>query len=99
MNAEVERQMAALARQEGFYPEIARQNRWEGESLVRIFFSENGAVLAVRIEESSGIPVLDDAALKAARALKSLPAEGLELDSLLLPVRFQLRPIPKNISE
>ncbi|MDR3055569.1 MAG: TonB family protein [Zoogloeaceae bacterium] len=81
-------QLDQLARQEGFYPLEAIQNRWQGEAWVQIFLDAGGNVIAARIEEGSGFPILDAAALKAARALKSLPADGLE--SAILPVRFRL---------
>ncbi|GHT91233.1 hypothetical protein FACS1894101_3850 [Betaproteobacteria bacterium] len=71
-----------------YYPLEAIQNRIQGEAFVQIFLDENGHVIAARIEESSGYPILDTAALKAARALRSLPADGLE--SVVLPVRFRL---------
>lgn len=86
--ASARRQLNRLARQEGFYPLEAIENRWQGEAWVQIFLDENGHVIAARIEESSGYPILDAAALKAARALKALPADGLE--SVVLPVRFRL---------
>jgi protein TonB len=86
--ASARRQLDHLARQEGFYPLEAIQNRWQGEAWVQIFMDDNGHVIAARIEESSGYPILDAAALKAARALSALPADGLE--SVVLPVRFRL---------
>jgi protein TonB len=86
--AAAQRQLDRLAQEEGFYPLEAIENRWQGETWVEVFFDENGHVIAARMEESSGYPILDEAALKAARALKSLPADGL--DSVILPVRFRL---------
>ncbi|MDR2365375.1 MAG: TonB family protein [Zoogloeaceae bacterium] len=71
-----------------FYPLEAIRNGLEGEALVRIFLDENGNVIAARLEISSGQPILDAAAVNAARRLKSLSRDGL--DSALLPVRFRL---------
>lgn len=82
-------QIAELARQEGFYPLEAIQNRWQGEAWVRIFLDAQGQVIAARIETSSGHAILDEAALRAARSLKSLPANGLE--DATLPIQFRLR--------
>jgi protein TonB len=82
------RQLDKLIRQEGFYPLEAVENGWEGEAWVQIFLDERGNVIAARIEEKSAHPILDEAALRAARALKGLPANGLE--SVVLPVRFRL---------
>jgi protein TonB len=81
-------QLAHLARQEGFYPLEAIEQGWQGEAWVRIFLDEQGQVIAARIEQGSGYPLLDQAALRAARALRSLPADGLE--EAVFPVRFRL---------
>ncbi|MDR1349956.1 MAG: TonB family protein [Zoogloeaceae bacterium] len=84
--------LTASARQQlnrlDFYPLEAIQNGWQGEAWVRIFLDENGNVIAARLEASSGYPLLDAAAVNAARSLKSLSHNGL--DSALLPVRFKL---------
>jgi protein TonB len=71
-----------------FYPLEAIQNGWQGEAWVQIFLDEEGNVIAARLEASSGYPLLDAAAVNAARRLKSLTHAGL--DSTILSVRFQL---------
>ena len=81
-------QLERIVRQEGFYPEEAIAQGLEGETWIRIFLDENGNVIAARTERSSGFPILDRAAEKAARALKSLPADGL--GDAVLPVIFRL---------
>jgi protein TonB len=84
--------LAASAQQQlrrmDFYPLKAIQNGWQGEAWVQIFLDDDGNVIAARLETSSGYPLLDAAAVNAARSLKSLPNSGL--DSALLPVRFRL---------
>lgn len=85
---EAQKQLARMARKEGFYPLEAINKGWQGEILVQIFLDANGHVVAARVENSSGYPILDEAALKAARALKSLPAEGVE--DAFLTVSFRL---------
>jgi protein TonB len=84
--------LTASARQQlgslDFYPLEAIQNGWQGEAWVQIFLDENGNVIAARLEASSGYPLLDDAAVNAARRLRSLSHNGL--DSAILPVRFKL---------
>jgi len=57
--------------------------------LVLLVLDGNGQVGAARIEQSSGYPILDDAALRAVRSLQSLPADAPR--QALLPVRFRLR--------
>lgn len=71
-----------------FYPLEAIQNGWQGEAWVQIFLDADGNVIAARLETSSGYPLLDAAAVNAARSLKSLLHSGL--DSAILPVRFRL---------
>jgi protein TonB len=66
----------------------------EGTVLLRVTIGTNGRVEAVEIEESSGFPRLDQAALKAIRAWRFAPATrgGQAVASwVTVPVTFQLR--------
>jgi protein TonB len=72
-----------------FYPIEAIQRGLEGEVLVMLFLDAAGNALAARVETSSGHVVLDEAAVAAARTLKSLPASAPR--EALVPVRFRLR--------
>ena len=71
------------------YPPEAIERGLQGEALVLLFLDAAGNAIAARIESSSGHGILDDAALRAARALRSLPAGAPR--EVLLPVRFRLR--------
>ena len=72
-----------------FYPQEAIARGLEGEVLVLIIIDEDGRVTAARVEQGSGHRLLDDAALRAVRSLRSLPADAPR--EALLPVRFRLR--------
>ena len=72
-----------------FYPAEAIARGLEGEVLVLMVIDENGSVVATRVEQGSGHPILDDAAQRAVRSLRSLPADAPR--EALLPVRFRLR--------
>ena len=85
----IREQFSAQHRDGLFYPEEAIRRGLEGEALVLLMLDESGQVVAARIEESSGHPLLDEAALRAVRRLRSLPADA-PLESLL-PVRFQIK--------
>ena len=85
----VVRQFAAQQREGLFYPEAAIRQGLEGEPLVLLVLDETGSVIAARIEQSSGHAILDQAALRAVRALRSIPADAPR--EVLLPVRFRLR--------
>ena len=71
------------------YPREAIEQGIEGEATVLLFLDERGDAIAARLEASSGSALLDDAAVRAARSLRSLPA-GAPREALL-PVRFRLR--------
>jgi periplasmic protein TonB len=85
----IREQFSAQQRDGLFYPEAAIQQGLEGEALVLLLLDPTGSVVAARIEESSGHALLDDAALRAVRRLRSLPADAPS--ESLLPVRFTLR--------
>lgn len=72
-----------------FYPAEAIAQGLEGEVLVLMLLDNDGQVAASRVEQSSGYKILDNAALQAVRALRSVPADAPR--ETLLPVRFRLR--------
>ena len=71
------------------YPPEAIERGLQGEALVLLFLDAAGNAIAARIESSSGHGILDEAALRAVRSLRSLPAGAPR--EVLLPVRFRLR--------
>jgi protein TonB len=71
------------------YPPEAVERGLQGEALVLLFLDGGGDVIAARLENSSGHALLDEAALRAARRLRALPASAPR--EALLPVRFRLR--------
>lgn len=86
---EIRQQFRKQHERKEFYPAEAIAQGLEGEALVLLILDTSGQVSAARIEESSGHRILDDAALRAVRALRSLPADAPR--ETLLPVRFRLR--------
>jgi len=86
---EIHRQLRKQQAQGLFYPAEAIAQGLEGEVLVLMILGENGQVAAARVEHGSGYRLLDDAALRAVRSLRSLPADAPR--ETLLPVRFSLR--------
>ncbi|MBS1188401.1 MAG: TonB, C-terminal [Rhodocyclaceae bacterium] len=87
--AEVKKQLKELDKRGLFYPEEAVAQGLEGEAVVLLILDESGNPVAARIEQSSGYKILDDAALRAVRSLRSLPAAAPR--ETQLPVRFRLR--------
>lgn len=75
------------------YPDIARQNRWEGTVLLKLTIDAQGRVTTVQVVTSSGFPVLDAEAATAVRIWRGEPAtrDGVAIESEeYLPVRFKL---------
>jgi protein TonB len=76
------------------YPVVARRRGLEGDTVLRLRVDERGAVAEVHVETSSGHPILDRAAMDAARAWRFAPGlrDGRpEPRWIRLPVRFRLR--------
>ncbi len=72
-----------------YYPPEAIDQGWEGEVRLLLRLTEEGRILSVSVAASSGFPVLDQAALAAARAMGQIPEVGVK--ELLLPVIFRLQ--------
>ena len=75
------------------YPEELWDAGVEGETILEILVSEEGAVDSVFVEESSGYAAFDSSAVEGARMLRFEPARRGD-DSVsvrvLLPVQFHL---------
>lgn len=85
----VRQHLHELQKRGQFYPQEAIARGQQGEVLVLLLLDENGQVTAARVEQGSGYPLLDAAALQAVRSLSALPADAPR--QTLLPVRFKLR--------
>jgi len=75
------------------YPRLARQNRWEGTVRLRARISPAGTVEEVGLEQSSGYPLLDRAALAGVRRWRFSPASrnGVPVPcDVSIPVAFRL---------
>jgi len=75
------------------YPAVARRRGYEGEVVLRLAIDADGNVLDVTIARPSRYPVLDRAALRAARQWRFSPArrDGLPVAATKqVPVEFRL---------
>jgi periplasmic protein TonB len=75
------------------YPEELWDAEVQGETVLRLFVNQQGAVDTVQVERASGYESFDSAAVRGARDLRFQPAvRGEEPVSVwvLLPVRFDL---------
>ena len=76
------------------YPAALYSQRVQGNVTLRLFIDRDGRVLpeSTRVEESSGYPSLDSAAVKGSHELRFVPAKrhGEPMDvSILFPVYFR----------
>jgi protein TonB len=72
---------------------LARQNGWEGTTLVRVEILTDGLTGMVEVVGSSGHRVLDEAAVEAVRAARFEPArlEGVPTVCWVeVPITFRL---------
>jgi protein TonB len=76
------------------YPVMARMNRWEGRVVLRAVIKDDGQVLMVNVQESSGRLILDNDAmetLKKASPLKLDHPLGKPQVAILMPISYSLR--------
>ncbi|WP_414472897.1 TonB family protein [Microvirga sp. M2] len=87
--------VAASLRNRLRYPDRARSQSTTGIALVRFSMDRSGRILGAALVRSAGHPVLDEAALAAARPGSSLPAAPDALPqqqfTFTVPLRFHLR--------
>jgi protein TonB len=76
------------------YPAIARRRGYEGTVLVEVLVNRDGRVEDLRLSQSSGYPVLDQAAMNSMRGWLFEPAtindKKVEM-WVKVPVRFHLK--------
>jgi APA family basic amino acid/polyamine antiporter len=72
------------------YPPRARRMGWEGRVALAFVLLAEGSVRDLRVAQTSGYPLLDDAALAAVERASPFPAPGVTV-RVLIPVTFQLR--------
>jgi protein TonB len=76
-----------------YYPDASRRNNEEGRALVHICVDTRGRVTDANVSSSTGHPMLDDAAVKLAKAYRFKPAmqSGHAVSQCTgLPIKFEL---------
>jgi TonB family protein len=76
------------------YPSEAKRNGMQGEVVARVMVESSGTVSDVEIGRTSGFPVLDRAAMEAARCQRYEPGTVGGIPSAMwteFPVKFVLR--------
>ena len=75
------------------YPYLARRQGQEGQVVLRVQVSARGDPVSVRVQQSSGYRLLDQAAIKAVKTWRFAPARRgafLVAGSMDVPVSFKL---------
>ncbi|MQP68626.1 TonB family protein, partial [Niveispirillum sp. SYP-B3756] len=75
------------------YPLAARKQRQEGVAFVRFVMNRAGNILSVKLERSSGFPLLDEEAVALfgrVSALPPLPAELPDPMEMVIPIDFSM---------
>ncbi|MDG5496256.1 energy transducer TonB [Niveispirillum sp. BGYR6] len=75
------------------YPLAARKQRQEGVAYVRFVMNRAGNILSVKLERSSGFPLLDEEAVALfgrVSALPPLPAELPDPMEMVIPIDFSM---------
>ncbi|HEY9050885.1 MAG TPA: TonB family protein, partial [Gammaproteobacteria bacterium] len=78
-----------------YYPATARRRNWQGDVVLQFTLMPDGSIKHIRINKSSGYPVLDEAAMDVMSKIKAeqqlaLVLNGNSLDHLL-PVSYRLQ--------
>jgi len=75
------------------YPRFAREQGWEGVTVVRITVETDGHVVSATTQKSSGFPTLDESAVQTVTQWIFTPAKNGEFNvasTVDLPIRFDL---------
>jgi len=75
------------------YPQLAREQGWEGTVVLKIFVESDGQPASIEILQSSGYRILDESAVSAVQKWQFLPTRtgGFTFSSWIkIPVRFTL---------
>jgi protein TonB len=76
------------------YPHLARINRWEGKVVLRAVIKDDGQVLMIDVQESSGREILDRDAIETLRKASPLTLEhplGKPQVVIQMPISYSLR--------
>lgn len=76
------------------YPRAARRMGLQGKVIIVVGVDRTGRVVSVRIHASSGHSLLDEEAIRMAKAAKwdPIPSAPRKVTEFALPVRFRLDP-------
>lgn len=74
LKADYEMALSSLIEKQRYYPRTARQRGEEGRPVVKLVLDPQGRLVQVQLESSSGIELLDEAALDIVNRAQPFPA-------------------------
>lgn len=92
-DSEVTERVRAAAATHFYYPPLAQRRGWEGRVRVGLHISADGRLTGIRLLESSGYRVLDQAAVRSLERVAGLPGIDDRLRSgrdIELPIEYRL---------
>ncbi len=75
------------------YPSQAKANQWEGKVVLEAVIQDNGALVELKVAESSGYAILDQEALRAVKKASPLALKhplGQPRITILVPISYKL---------
>ena len=75
------------------YPPVARKHKLQGTAVIRVLVSPEGQPKSVELEKTSGVRILDDAAVEAVKRWSFVPARrgNVRITAWVdVPIRFHL---------
>lgn len=76
------------------YPPLARKNEWEGQVVVRAVLKEDGSLVDLKVDKSSGHQILDEDALEVLRQVSPLKLQrplGKPQIIVKVPIRYEMK--------
>ena len=73
-----------------YYPMIARQKKWEGVVILKLYVDMNGHINEIILTKSSGYKILDDTAVKTVKEWKLVNNYKKKI-YIMVPIEFKIQ--------
>lgn len=73
-----------------YYPMIARQKKWEGIVMLKLYVDKNGKINEITLAKSSGYKILDESAVKSVKEWKLINNYNKNI-YIIVPIEFKLQ--------
>ncbi len=73
-----------------YYPMIARQKKWEGIVMLKLYVDKNGKINEIILAKSSGYKILDESAVQSVKDWKLINNYNKNI-YIIVPIEFKLQ--------